>query len=290
MIKKIILPIFLLLSLFIIPERVLATEASARCSPTTGTYTVGQTFTVDYTLDTRGFPIYGADIEATYDQAIIEAVGTSSTAVTTGTKWTTPTTNKIDVSSGKTGKISLDYGKAQTAYTGSGSVGQIQFKAKAAGQATFAYTFFQQYDDTTPGVIKVWGKKDGTNITNILTDVNNCIYVITEAETSPTPTTPPNVTPAVKCGEICNPTSKPCESSLTCTQANNGSYYCTMPANEQACKASPGNAACCTSPQQPPTTELPRTGAVEVTMILLGIAGAFLTIGYLIPKVVFKED
>lgn len=192
MMKKSILLLILLTSPFILPGRVLATEASARCSPTTGTYTVGETFKVDYTLDTRGFPIYGADIEATYDQGILEAVGSASAALTTSTKWTAPTTNKIDISSGKTGKISLDYGKAQAAYTGSGSVGQIEFKAKAAGQATFAYTFFQQYDDTTPGVIKVWGKKDGTNIVNILTDVNNCIYVIAESEVQSTPTPQPN--------------------------------------------------------------------------------------------------
>lgn len=289
MMKKLIILLLLSVGSLIIPQPVLATEASARCAPTTGTYTVGQTFTVDYTLDTRGFPVYGADIEATYDQGILEAVGTTSTPVTTSTNWTAPTTNKIDISSGKTGKISLDYGKAQAVYTGTGSVGQVQFKAKAAGQATFAYTFFQQYDDTTPGVIKVWGKKDSTNITNILTDVNNCIYVITEAETPPTPTNPPNVTPLPpKCGEICNPTSKPCESGLTCTQANNGSYYCAMPGYEQACKANPGNTACCTAPP-PPATELPRTGAVEVIMILLGIAGAFLAVGYFIPGVLSRR-
>ena len=174
----------------------LATRASLLCTPANGTYNIGDTITVNYVLDTRSFPTYGADIVATYTSTVLDVVGTQSTAATTDTKWTAPVTNSIDSS---LGKIRLDYGKAQAVYTGSATIGQATFKAKAAGQAQFNFVFFQQYDDTTidGGAAKVWGKKvEGAAITNILTDVTNCIYVIGQVPTSP-PTTPVPTTPVV---------------------------------------------------------------------------------------------
>ena len=178
-----------------------ATEASLKCSPATGTYKVGDTFSVSYDLDTRTFPVYGADLELTYDGTIIEPSSTQSTAAVSVTKWSSPTTNTVNASSAT---ISLDYGKTQPAYTGSTSLGSITFKAKAAGQAQIQYTFFQQYDDTTPGAAKIWGKKNGVDTTNILTDVNNCLYVV-EAEA---PTTAPTV-PAGGSTPTIGPTSAP---------------------------------------------------------------------------------
>lgn len=175
------------------PLKVWATQASLSCTPATGTYNIGDVFTVDYVLNTRNFDSYGTEIVATYDTSLIEAVVTTSTAITTSTNWTTPTTNTVDST---LGKIDMDFGKAQTVFKGTSSIGQITFRAKAAGQAQFNFSFFQQYDDTTPagGAVKVWGKKDGTNISNILTDVTNCIYVIAEKGVTPTPiiTRPPS--------------------------------------------------------------------------------------------------
>ncbi len=169
-----------------------ATEASLKCSPATGTYKVGDTFSVSYDLDTRTFPAYGADLELTYDGTIIEPSSTQSTAAVAVTKWSSPTTNTVNVSSAT---ISLDYGKTQPAYTGSASLGSITFKAKAAGQAQIQYTFFQQYDDTTPGAAKVWGKKNLVDTTNILTDVNNCLYVVEAEAPTTAPTAPAGSTP-----------------------------------------------------------------------------------------------
>jgi hypothetical protein len=186
--KFILFIIVLATFLFAFSKEAFATESTLRCTPTTGTYQVGSTFTVDYVLDTRNFPIFGADIIATYDTSILETVGTQSTPITTSTNWGQPATNTIDT---VLGKIDLDYGNSQPSFTGSGSVGQVTFRAKAAGQAQFNYTFFQQYDDTTPGVAKVWGKRDGVNLSNILTDVNNCIYLIEGS--APTPTSPPGM-------------------------------------------------------------------------------------------------
>lgn len=187
---KIIVVVFILTVLFLtLPGEVLATAASLSCSPSTGTFNIGEQFTVDYILNTRTFQAFGADVYATYDSTILEAVGTQSTPITSSTNWTSPTTNTIDTT---LGKIHLDYGKNQSAYSGSPSIGRVTFKAATAGQAQLNYIFFQQYDDTTPGVAKVWGKKDGVNLSNILTDVTNCIYVVSQTAptATPGPTTP----------------------------------------------------------------------------------------------------
>lgn len=187
----------LLIALFMFPKGIAyATRASLLCTPGNGTYNIGDTITVNYVLDTRSFPAYGADIVATYTPNVLDLVGTTSTASTTDTKWAAPTTNSVDVS---LGKIRMDYGQAQPAFTGNSTIGQITFKAKAAGQAQFNFVFFQQYDDTTiaGGAAKVWGKKtEGGSISNILTDVTNCIYVIGTTPTSP-PLTPLPTTPVV---------------------------------------------------------------------------------------------
>lgn len=183
-----------LIVLFLFPkESVYATRASLLCEPASGTYNIGDTITVNYKLDTRTFPTYGTDVVATFTSSVLEPQSTQSTASTTDTKWTAPTTNTIDAS---LGKIRLDYGKSQASYSGTTTIGQGTFKAKAAGQAQFNFVFFQQYDDTTidGGAAKVWGKKtEGGSISNILTDVTNCIYVIGQGgpTSTPGPTTPP---------------------------------------------------------------------------------------------------
>lgn len=176
------------LSLFF-PTSVWATASSLSCSPSVGNFNIGDQVTVDYLLNTRSFQAFGADLNITYDASILEATTAVSTAVATPSGWTTTVANTVDST---LGKIHLDFGNTQAAFTGSGTIGRITFKTKKAGQAEFKYTFFQQYDDTTPGVAKVWGKKDGTNLSNILTDVTNCIYVVSGPITNtPAPTSPP---------------------------------------------------------------------------------------------------
>ncbi len=175
------------------PTAVWATSASLSCSPSVGNFNVGDQVTVDYILNTRSFQAFGADLNITYDATILEATTAVSTPVSTPSGWTTTVANTVDSS---LGKIHLDFGNTQAAFNGSGTIGKITFRTKKAGQAEFKYTFFQQYDDTTPGVAKVWGKKDGTNLSNILTDVTNCIYVVSGPITNtPAPTSVPG-TPA----------------------------------------------------------------------------------------------
>lgn len=192
-----------ILSSLLFSSDVLATDASLRCAPTSGTYNIGDTFTIDYILDTRTFQAFGALVAASIDTHYFTVIGTQSTPVTSSTSWGQPVTNTVDTA---TGNILLDYGNAQPAFTGSGTVGQLTVKAAAAGQAQFSFKFIQPYDNTTPGVAKVWGKKDGINLSNILTDIgNNCIFIVSAA--NPTPTTPPTVATTV-------PTSPPQVTSL----------------------------------------------------------------------------
>lgn len=169
------------------PSSVWATRASLSCVPATGTFNIGDTFTVDYVLDTRSFQAFGADLQIKFDPSILEPTINQSTIVSTSTNWSTATTNTADTS----GNIHLDFGNTQAVFTGSATVGKITFKTKQAGQAQFQYTFFQQYDDTTPGVAKIWGKKDDTNLSNILTDVTSCVYIVS-SPTTPTPQGPTN--------------------------------------------------------------------------------------------------
>lgn len=226
--------LLILLTLFIVTRvpDVYATEASLSCSPATGTYNIGDTFTVNYVLNTRTYQTYGADIIATYDPQTLEAVGTQSTPLTSSTNWATVSANTVD---NTLGKIDLNFGNQQPVFTGNTAVGQITFRAKAAGQAEFQYSFFQDKDNSTPGVAKVWGKLDANAaVTNILSDVTSCIYVISPSATTPTivPTNPPAATAV---------------------------------------------------PTIPRISELPRSGAMETALSVVGVAGLFLIIGLLIP-------
>lgn len=215
--KKLIVFVILLTGiLFLNPEAVHAAASNLRCTPSTGTFKVGDTFTVEYALDTRSFETFGTDVVALFDTAVIEATTAESTAVTDVTGWGQPSANTVD---NILGKITLEYGNSQPSFTGNTTIGKIVFKAIATGQAQFNFQFFQQYDDTTPGVAKVWGNNNSTNLTNILTDVNNCIYVIEESATAPTiaPTVAAGTTLTVEPTQEPLPTQLPRAGSATAT-------------------------------------------------------------------------
>lgn len=189
MTRKLLTIVVLILFAFILYPKglVFATRSALNCVPGSGTYNVGDTITVNYSLDTRSFPVYGADIVGTYTSSVLDAVGAQSTPGTTDTKWNAPVTNTID---NNLGKIRLDFGKSQASFSGTTNIGQATFRAKAAGQAQVNFVFFQEYDDTTidGGAAKIWGiKTPGGSISNILTDVTNCLYVIAGAGPTVTP-------------------------------------------------------------------------------------------------------
>lgn len=260
--KKFLALIFLLPLFFILsPMHAFATEASLKCSPSTKTINVGDTLTVDYILDTRSYQTFGANVIATYSTDTLTAAS-ASTPVTTNSNWGQPTANTVD---SNLGKITLDYGSAQPVWTGNASIGQMQFSAKATGQAQFNFYFFQPKDDTTPGVAKVWGKLDGSTLSNILSDVANCIYVIeagTPTPTSALPTFGPTCAPSPPPGSTPNPTFGP-----TCPPATKAP----------------------TTPR-PTVSVLPRSGVFETTVSLLGIGGIFLLSGVLLPVFLLKNE
>jgi hypothetical protein len=248
--KKLTFLLILVVTALAFPKGIVwATQSNLRCSPSTGTYNVGDTFTVQYQLDTRGFPIWGLNAVANYDATVLLATASQSD-LTPPTGWGTPTTNTIDTS---TGKITIDWGNTQPSFTGASTFGSVVMRAQAPGQAQFNYVFFQQYDNTTPGVSKVWGKYDGVNLSNILTDVNNCIFVVTGTITSTHAPTIPGATATP------SPTLLPGQPTYT-------------PAPTLA------------------VTELPKAGSVGATISLLGLAGVFLFAGGLLPALIYLTD
>lgn len=185
--KKLVLILFLFL--FVVPDKAYATAAQLACSPSTSTVTVGSTITTDLILNTREYEVTGANAILTYTTGVLDANTASLVPITSVTNWTAPTKKLVDST---LGKIELDYGQSQTAFTESGTIGKVTFTAKQAGTANVSFVFFSEYDDTTTGVAKVWGEKTAGVTSNILTDVVNCIYTVTGG-TNPTATPAPGV-------------------------------------------------------------------------------------------------
>ncbi len=203
--KKVALIIFIATGgLFLLPKTVLATQAQLACSPTTSTVAVGGTITSDIVLNTRSFQILGADAILTYTTGILDTDSASVVPVTTNTNWTNPINKLVDTT---LGKIELDYGSSQSAYTSSGSIGRITFTARQPGNANVNFVFFQEYDNTTAGVAKVWGLKGSATPSNVLTDVVDCVYTVTgvtaapSSPTSPVTQTTPGVLPPTGGGD-----------------------------------------------------------------------------------------
>lgn len=189
--KKIaLISLFIISILLILPSKVLATQAQLGCSPTSSTVSVGQTITTDIILNTRGYQIVGADPVLTYTTGVLDTSNSSVVPITTNTNWTNPINKIVDTT---LGKIEIDYGSSQSAYTASGSIGKITFTAKQPGSANVNFVFFQEYDTTSTGVSKAWGQRNPPTVSNVLTDVTNCAYTVT-GEAS-TPSAVPTVLP-----------------------------------------------------------------------------------------------
>ncbi|MBI2612060.1 LPXTG cell wall anchor domain-containing protein [Candidatus Gottesmanbacteria bacterium] len=194
---------FIFIFLLLKPSYVLATEAQLACSPTTTTVAVGQTIATDIILNTRGFDASGATVILTYTPAILDTSTIALTAVTDTTGWTAPTTKTVD---NTVGKITLDYGSSQDVFSDTATIGKVTFTGKAAGTSEVSFVFFQEYDDTTSGVAKVYGEKAPGTTSNILTDVVDCQYTVTGGST-PVPTQPgstiaPTILPRTGSGDV----------------------------------------------------------------------------------------
>lgn len=186
-------------------------QASLQFQPATGTYNLNDFFYTDIKLDTRNKPVYGAKIIVTYDPSYYQTDKNAVVPITTDTKWGSPDINFIS-----RGQIAIDFGKDQPAFTGNSTIVRITFKALKPGYVIMGFSFFQQYDNDTSNVTVVYGKRDGVNISNVLTDINNGIYVISDQNTCSQENGPCGVGvagPSHPLGTCCN--------GLTCVESGN---------------------------------------------------------------------
>jgi len=188
--KLILILIFTFLPFTFRADKVFATDAQLACSPTTSTISVGQTLTSDIILNTRNFNVSGATVVMTYPPSLLDVTSASLDAETTDTGWTAPTVKTVD---NNLGKITLDYGSSQEAFSDTATIGKVTFTGKSPGIANVGFIFYQEYDDTTAGISKVYGQKTAGTTSNILTDVVNCQYTVT-GTTTLAPTSPPDGT------------------------------------------------------------------------------------------------
>lgn len=152
--------------------------ASLSLSPATATKNVGDAFNVDIVLNTGGDAAAGVTAILTYDTTKLQV--TSGSQITAGSLFTNPLTNTVNST---IGEIRFDSGSLGTAYTGTGTVATIPFKALAAGNAAVNFTFNPSSTTNTSLVASA------ASPTNLLTTVNNGTYTISSGTT--TTTTPP---------------------------------------------------------------------------------------------------
>ncbi len=169
-------------------------------SPASGSFTSGQTFTVDINLNTAGAAVDGVDLfYLRYPSNILEVqdsnAGTAGVQIAPGTLFSQTLTNIADAATGRITFSAVTTGG--TTYNGSGKLATITFKA--VGNGTAAVTF-----DFSPG------STSDTNVAgagaDTLTSVTNGSYTVSGVTTPPPPpptptppptppTTPPPVTP-----------------------------------------------------------------------------------------------
>ena len=160
---------------FLTPAKAFA-AASLSLSPAAGTYTVGQTFNVDIIINTGGDAVSGATAILTYDTSRLQV--TTGSQITAGSIFTNPLTNTVGG-----GTIRFDSGSLGTAYTGTGTMATISFKALAAGTAAVNFTYNPSSTTNTSIVAAA------SSPTNLLTTVNNGSYTISSGTTPPPPVT-----------------------------------------------------------------------------------------------------
>ncbi|OGE98128.1 MAG: hypothetical protein A3G89_01025 [Candidatus Doudnabacteria bacterium RIFCSPLOWO2_12_FULL_42_9] len=162
-----------------------ASAATLTVSPASGSYTAGQTFTVNVLLNTTSQPIDGVDFfYLKYNPAILQVqdsdAATSGVQIIPGTLLTQTLANTVDAA---TGKITFSQVTTTgTSYNGSGTVASINFKGIANGTSTLAFDFTA-------------GSTADTNVagggTDKLTAVTNGSFTITGGTDPVTPPPPP---------------------------------------------------------------------------------------------------
>lgn len=150
--------------------------ATLTLSPSSGSYSVSQTFKVNITLNTGGAAVDGVDIfHLRFDPKVLQvqdANGSASgTQIQPGTIFPTYNYNSTDNSTGSITMSGLDVGGQ--GYSGTGVFAIITFKAIAKSSGT-AVNF-----DFTPGSATDCNVVQHGTATDILSAVTNGTYVIT---------------------------------------------------------------------------------------------------------------
>ena len=165
-----------------------AEAATLNLTPAAKTVAVGQTFTVDVQLDTKGAAIDGVDLYfLKFDPKVLEVVdsnpGTSGIQISPGNSLALTLANSAN---NATGQIQFSQTvSAGSTFTGTAKLATITFKAKSAGTSNLSFDFRS-------------GSTTDTNVasrgSDALTSVGSAKYVVTAAESNQQPQESQNTT------------------------------------------------------------------------------------------------
>jgi hypothetical protein len=163
-----------------------ADAATLILSPSSGTFTAGQSFNVNINLDTTGQTVDGVDLYSLhFNPAILQVNDANASAsgvqITPGTLLSQTLTNTVNNTSGTIIFSQVTTGGVH--YTGSGILATISFRAVANGTSAVSFDF-------TPGSTADTNAAGGG--TDRLTSVTNGSFTVTGGvNPPPTPPTPP---------------------------------------------------------------------------------------------------
>lgn len=162
-----------------------AQAATLSLSPSSSSFGVGSLFTVRVVLDTSGVAIQGVDLDyLSYNPSLLEVQDADSsqsgTQIIAGSLMPVTVVNSVDPNAGRVLFSQITAGGGN--YTGNGTLTQISFRAKAAGQASVTINF-------TPG------STSDSNVasfgSDVLSSVTNGSYGLTSGSAAPVATSPP---------------------------------------------------------------------------------------------------
>lgn len=225
-------------------------------TPATGEYDVGETFTINVSVNTGENLIVSADIILNYDPLVLKGL-----SITRGTflENVQEIQNVIDNDTGKI--IYSIYTANENAKSGTGTLASISFEGKAAGTSTIVF-------DPQCAVYGLGEYQD------VLVDTVPGTYTIAAAipTATPTPITSPTETPTPTPGG-----GTPTESPTPTPTGGVGGPEATA-----TLTPTPTTAAGATSTPTPTVSEeLPEAGFFTSTLLLLIGGGVLLTLSFL---------
>ncbi|MEK7560571.1 MAG: cohesin domain-containing protein, partial [Patescibacteria group bacterium] len=173
-----------------------AHAATLSLSPSDGTYSVGNTFTVNILLNTQGAAISGVDVSLNYNPALLDVVDANTPVagiqITPFQLMPSTAANAVNSSSGKIIFSQVTSGAQTYSNTSAQPLASISFRAKAAGTATLSFDFVPgQTTDSNVAVIS------GDTSQDVLTNATGASFTITSSTVTPPPPPPPSSTTGI---------------------------------------------------------------------------------------------